>query len=88
MMVEEFLSKYPDRQMELEAMQVNCESKELFCENCITAKQGVYNILTTFEQYHKERSLQSQSFIYWNSYISDLFLIVRNVNNVLPTGNG
>ena len=59
MMVEEFLSKYPDRQMELEAMQVNCEPKKLFSENQITAKQGIYNILAAFEQYHKERALQS-----------------------------
>ena len=59
MMVEEFLSKYPDRQMELEAMQVNCESKELFCENWITAKQGVHDILAAFEQCLKERALQS-----------------------------
>ena len=62
MMLKEFLSKYPDRQVELKAMQVNCESKELLCENWITAKEGVYNILAAFEEYLKERAFQSQSF--------------------------
>ena len=51
MMLKAFFSKYPERQMELEVLQVNCQSKELICEEWNTTKVCADAIPAAFEVY-------------------------------------
>ena len=62
MMFEAFLSKYPQRRTELEALQVNCQSKELKGEDWNTASKCADVIQAAFEC--KERASLSKSFDY------------------------
>ena len=73
MMLEAFLSNFPERRTELEALQVNCQSKELVGEEWSTAKEHANTIEAAFQVYLEERASLSQSFKYWNTYVSDLF---------------
>ena len=87
MMLEAFLSKYPERQTELEALQVNFQSKELTGEEWNTTKERIDTIQATLQIYLKERASKSQSFDYWYTYVSELFPIVRDLTNSLRCGN-
>ena len=62
MMLEAFLSKFPERQMELEALQVDFKSKELTSEEWNTMKEHGATIQAIFQVYLKERASLSQSF--------------------------
>ena len=73
MMLEAFLSNFPERRTELEALQVNCQSKELVGEEWSTVKEHANTIEAAFQVYLEERASLSQSFNYWNTYVSDLF---------------
>ena len=89
MMLEAFLSKYLERRLELEALQVDCQTKELTGKEWNTKKEHAVTIQAAFEvyMYLKERASLSQSFDYWNTYISDLFPIVRDLTNSLCLGD-
>ncbi len=87
MMLEAFISKYPERRTELEALQVKCRSTELTGEKWNTTKERVDTIETAFQDYLKERASLSQSFDYWKTYVSDLFPIVRDLTNSLRSGD-
>ena len=87
MMFEEFLSKYPERRTELEALQVNCQSKELMGKEWNTTKEHADTIQAAFQVYLQERASLSQSFDYWNTYVSHLFPIVRDLTNSLCSGD-
>ncbi len=87
MMLEAFISKYPERRTELEALQVKCQSTELTGEEWNTTKEHVDTIETAFQDYLKERASLSQSFDYWKPYVSDLFPIVRDLTNSLRSGD-
>ena len=87
MMFEEFLSKYPERRTELEALQVNCQSKELMGKEWNTTKEHADTIQAAFQVYLKERASLSQSFDYWNTYVSHLFPIVMDLTNSLCSGD-
>ena len=73
MMLKAFFSNYPERQKELEVLQVNCQSKELICEEWNTTKVHADAIPATFEVYLKDRALISELFKYLNTYVSDRF---------------
>jgi hypothetical protein len=49
MMLEAFLSKYSERRMEIEALQVNCQSKKL--SGIATTKECADNIQAAFQVY-------------------------------------
>ena len=87
MMLEAFLSKYPERRTELEALQVNCQSKELTAEEWNTTKKRTDTIQAAFQLYLKEMASLSQSFDYWNTYVSDLFPIIGDLTNSLRSGD-
>ena len=87
MMLEEFLSKSPDKRMELEALQADFQSKELTSEEWTSIKEHCSTIQAAFQVYVKERALKSQSFCYWNTYVSDLFPIIRDLTNSLRSGD-
>ena len=87
MMIEAFLSKYPERRIELEALQVDCQSKEITGKEWNIKKEHAVAIRVAFEDYLKDRALLSQSFDYWNTYVSDLFPIVRDLTNSLRSGD-
>ena len=53
---------------------------EIFKEQCGT-------IQTAFQIHVKERALLSQSFSYWNTYVSDVFPIIRDLTNSLRSGD-
>ncbi|KAI4798983.1 hypothetical protein KUCAC02_019327, partial [Chaenocephalus aceratus] len=55
MMLEAFLSKYPERRTELEALHVNCQSKDLTAEEWYTTKERADTIQAAFQVYLKER---------------------------------
>ncbi|KAK5886568.1 hypothetical protein CesoFtcFv8_017590 [Champsocephalus esox] len=86
-MLEAFLSKYPERRTELEALQVNCQSKDLTAEEWNTTKERADTIQAAFQVYLKEKASLSQSFDYWNTYVSDLYPIVRDLTNPLRSGD-
>ena len=69
MMLEAFFSKFPEKLEDLEALQVDFQSKELTFEEWNTTKERSSNIQTAFEVYLRERASQSQSFNYWNTYV-------------------
>ena len=52
--------------MELEALQVDFQSKELTSEEWKSIKEHCGTIQAAFQVYVKERALLSQSFSYWN----------------------
>ena len=85
MMLKAFFSKYPVRQIELELLQANCESKELICEEWNTTKVRADTISAAFEVYLKDRALSHLN--NWNTYVSDLFPILRDLTNSLLSGN-
>ena len=87
MMLEGFLSKFPDKRMELEALQVDFQSKELTSEEWKSIKEHCGTIQAAFQVYVKERALLSQSFSYWNTYVSDLFPIISDLTNSLCSGD-
>ncbi|KAK1899773.1 Bifunctional aspartokinase/homoserine dehydrogenase [Dissostichus eleginoides] len=87
MMFEAFLSKFPERLTELDALQVNCQSKELTSEEWNTTKERADSIQAAFQDYLKERASLSQSFDYWKTYVSDLFPIIRDLTNSLRSGD-
>ncbi|KAF3833313.1 hypothetical protein F7725_026978 [Dissostichus mawsoni] len=87
MMFEAFLSKFPERLTELDALQVNCQSKELTSEEWNTTKERADSIKAAFQDYLKERASLSQSFDYWKTYVSDLFPIIRDLTNSLRSGD-
>ena len=65
--------------MELEALQLKFQSKELSSEEWKSKKEQCSTIEAVFQAYVKERASLSQSFIsYWNTYVSDLFPIIRD----------
>ena len=55
---------YPERQMELEALQVNSQSKELIGEEWNTIKETADTIQAALQIYPKERAMLSHSFDY------------------------
>ena len=87
MVSEGFLYKFPQKQMELEALQVDFQSKELTSEEWKSMKEHCGTIQAAFQVYVKERASLSQSFSYWNTYISDLFPIIRDLTNSLCAGD-
>ncbi len=60
---------------------------ELICEEWNTTKVHADTIQAAFEVYLKDRALISESFKYWNTYVSDLFPILRDLTNYLRSGN-
>ena len=89
MMLEVLLSKYPERRMESEALQlqVNFQSKKLTREEWNATKECAGNIQAAFQVYLKERALHSKSFDYWSTYISHLFPIIRDLTSSLHSGD-
>ena len=62
MMLEGFLSKFPEKRIELEALQFDFQSKELSSEEWKSKKEQCSTIQAVFQAYVKERASQSQSF--------------------------
>ena len=87
MMLEAFLSKYPAKRTELELLQVKCQSKELTGEEWNQTKEQADTLQTAFQMYYKETASVSQSFACWNTYVSDLFPILRDMTNSLRSGD-
>ncbi|KAK5888953.1 hypothetical protein CesoFtcFv8_015001 [Champsocephalus esox] len=52
-----------------------------------TTKERADTIQAAFQVYLKERASRSQSFDYWNTYVSDLYPIVRDLTNSLRSGD-
>ena len=86
-MFEAFLSKYHKRQTELEALQVNPQSEELTGAEWNTTKEHADTIQAGLKVYLKEKASLSQSFDYWNTYVSSAFPIFRNLTNSLCCGD-
>ena len=82
-MLEGFHSKFPEKRMELEALQFDFQSKEISSEEWKSKKEQCSTIQAIFQAYVKERASLSQSFSYWNTYVSDLFPIIRDLTNSL-----
>ena len=55
MMLEVFLSKFPEKRMELEVLQFNFQSKELRSEEWKSKKEQCSTIQSVFQAYVKER---------------------------------
>ena len=87
MMLEAFFSKFPEKREELEALHVGFQSKELTIEEWNTTKEEGGNVQAAFEVYLSERASQSLSFNYWNTYVSDLFPIIRDLTNSMHLGD-
>ena len=79
--MEEFLSKFPERRTELEALQVNCQSKKLVGEEWNTAKEHTNTIKAAFQVYLEERASLSQLLEYL------CFPIIRDLTNSLRAGD-
>ncbi|KAI4829411.1 hypothetical protein KUCAC02_023452, partial [Chaenocephalus aceratus] len=62
-------------------------SKDLTAEEWNTTKERADTIQAAFQVYLKERASLSQSFDYWNTYVSDLYPIVRDLTNSLRSGD-
>ena len=75
------------RRTELEALQVNSQSEELTGEEWNTTKEHADTIQAALQVYLKEKASLSQSFDYWNTYVSNVFPIFRNLTNSLCTGD-
>ena len=73
--------------MELEALQFNFQSKELSSEEWKSKKEQCSTTQAVFLAYVKERASLSQSFSYWNTYVSDLFPIIKDLTNSLRSGD-
>ena len=87
MILEGFLSEFPEKKMELEALQFDFQSKELSIEKWKSLKEQCGTIQTAFQTYVKGRASLSHSFSYWNTYVSDLFPIIRDLTNSLRSGD-
>ena len=89
MMLEGFLSKFPEKRMKLEALQLKFQSKELSSEEWKSKKEQCSTIEAVFQAYVKERASLSQSFILVTGthYVSDLFPIIRDSTNSLRSGD-
>ena len=87
MMLEGFLSEFPEKRMELEALQFDFQSKELSSKEWKSMKEQCGTIQAAFQAYVEKRASLSQSFSYWNTYDSDLFPIIRDLTNSLRSGD-
>ena len=56
-------------------------------EEWSTAKEHANTIEAAFKVYLEERTSLSQSLNYWNTYVSDLFPIIRDLTNSLRAGD-
>ena len=86
-MLEAFLSKYHERRTELKALQVNSQSEELTGEQWNATKEHAGTIQAALQVYLKEKASLSQSFDYWDTYVSNVFPIFRNLTNSLCCGD-
>lgn len=87
MLLEAFLSKYPERQVELQGLKV--KSGALTSEDWKIAQEVAEcsGIQSAFDAYLDERAALSQSFKYWKTYMSDLFPVIRDLTNSLRSGD-
>ena len=87
MMFQAFIAENPEKEMDVEGLGVDCQSETLNSEVWNTTKQRVEMIEKDFEIYLKETSLKSKSFAFWNTYVSDLYPIVRDLANSMRSGD-
>ena len=87
MMFEEFLRKYPDRSAKLQEILVDFNSNEP-CRDAWNASKERYEVTElAFQAFLTEMSSTSQSFAFWNTYVSDLYPIARDLTNSLRCGD-
>ena len=87
MMFQAFIAENPEKEMDVEGLAVDCQSETLNSEVRNATKQRVEMIEKDFEIYLKETSLKSKSFAFWNTYVSDLYPIVRDLANSMRSGD-
>ena len=74
-MLEAILSKYHETNRIIEALQVNSKSEELIGEEWNTTKEHADTIQAALQVYLIEKASLSQSFDYWNTYVSNQFSV-------------
>ena len=87
MMFEAFMEENPEKEMEVEGFVVDCQSINFGGEIWNAAKERVKATEEDFELYLKEMSSKSKSFAFWNTYVSDLYPIARDLTNSMRSGD-
>ena len=87
MMFEEFLRKYPDRSAKLQEILVDFNSNEPSRDAWNASKERCEATELAFQTFLTEMSSTSQSFAFWNTYVSELYPIARDLTNSLHCGD-
>ena len=85
MIFEEFLMKYPEKELELQELLVDFHSKDFSGEVWNGGKERAKPLKEMIQAHLAEMVSQSQSF--WNTYVSDLYPIARDLTNSMPCGD-
>ena len=81
LMLKAFQAEYPEKSVLFEDLLVDCQSAELSPDCWNTKKEQSKAIEQYFQDFLKEKSVQSQSFAYWFAYVFELFPIARDLAN-------
>ena len=87
MIFEEFLMKYPKKELELQELLVDFHSKDFSGEVWNGGKERAKPLEEMFQAHLAKMASQSQSFSFWNTYVSDLYPIARDVTNSMRSGD-
>ncbi len=87
MMFEEFLRKHPDRSAKLQEILVDFNSNEPSRDAWNASKERYEATELAFQAFLTEMSSTSQSFAFWNTYVSELYPIARDLTNSLCCGD-
>ena len=87
MMFEEFLRKYPDRSAKLQEILVDFNSNEPSRDAWNASKERYEATELAFQAFLTEMSSTSQSFAFWNTYVSELYPIARDLTNSVRCGD-
>lgn len=87
MMFEEFVAKYPDKSTILQEifLDFNCNEPSKDAWNSIKERSKAIEL--AFQAFLTEMSSTSQSFAFWNTYVSELFPIARDLTNSQRCGD-
>ena len=87
MIFEEFLMKYPEKELEVQGLLVEFHSKEILGEVWNGGKERAKPLEKMFQAHLAKMASQSQSFSFWNMYVSDLYPIARDLTNSMRSGD-
>ena len=87
MMFEAFREENPEKEIEFGEFMVDCQSNRFNGEVWNATKKKVEAMEDDFGFYLQERHSKSKSFAFWNTYVSQLYPVARDLTNSMRSGD-